>query len=286
MSEHDDEMRATFRAVADQAELPVESEIRLLRAARRRRKLTAGIATLSLLVVMGGVAGAFALWSPTDDPDPGTRFGRRPGNEGGRVHYDQESGECVGEQSAALEECNEELGRVRTALKNAGTAQESHATESKGERYTDRFSDLKEQGFQKPLDIHMKIFGPAVADVFYCIEAYSDRLGATFHYSSRVGSPESGPCFPELESVLKNAATAEESYAVGNKGRYTEDVSELKKEDLMIPDGIELTIKVSGRQYCIEALSVETGAVEVAATLHYSSRTGRPEPGPCKRADL
>ena len=81
----------------------------------------------------------------------------------------------------------------------------------------------------------------------------------------------------ELQSVLKNAATAEESYAVGNKGRYTRVLAELKAEGLQLPPGVELRVVGPVRDgYCIEAQ-----ARGVRGTMHYSSTTGSPEEGTC-----
>lgn len=275
MSEHDDQMRAIFHSVADEVQLPPGSDTKLLRAARRKRKLTAGIATLSLVLALGGIAGATSLWNPPDQ-GPGTEIG---GSGEGPAHYDETSDECVGDSDAALEECNAELGRVRSALKNAATAQESFATTTADGSYTDRFADLAEQGFEKPDEIVMEIFGPSVSEVSYCIEAYSGRLGGTVHYSSLVGSTEAGSCFPELEAALRNAAMAEESYTT-SYDRYTEDIAELRAEGLALSEDVELTITASRRKYCIEGFSVE-----LQATLHLSSDGRVVDAGPCKSAD-
>lgn len=278
MSEHDVEMRAMFRTLADEARLPAEAERRLLSAARRRRKLTAGVATLSLFVAIGGIGMTSVLWNPADAPSRGTRIGAPGEQQGVRLHFDESSGECIGDQVALLNECKAELSRVLSALRNAATAQESFATTTTDASYTNRLSDLADQGFQEPADLDMKVFGPSVGDAFYCIEAFSKQLRGTLHFSSMVGSPEPGPCFAELESILKNAATAEESYATVRPGRYTDDLSKLEEEGLELREGIELTVTVGGDQYCIEAVSVDEDA-----TLHYSSTTGRPKPGPCPR---
>ena len=276
MSEHDVEMRAIFRTIADEARLPVEAEHKLMSAARRKRKLTAAMGALSLFVAIGAIAAGAMLWDPSAAPSPDTEIGG-PGAQGVPVRFDQMSGECVGDQGASLNECKAELSRVMTALKNAATAEESFATTTVDGSYTERFSDLEAEGFEKPADLSMNLFGPTVGDAFYCIEAYSEKLRGTLHYSSMVGSPEPGPCFAELETTLKNAATAEEAYFT-DQVRYTEEVSDLEEKGLKVPDGIELTIMVAGGQYCIEAVSVDA-----PATLHYTRNGDGPEPGPCPR---
>jgi hypothetical protein len=81
----------------------------------------------------------------------------------------------------------------------------------------------------------------------------------------------------QVESTLKNAATAEESYATVNEGRYTDQIAALEAEGLQVPPEVVLTVLASNKQYCIEGSSEELGA-----TLHYSSTEGLPRPGPCQ----
>lgn len=81
----------------------------------------------------------------------------------------------------------------------------------------------------------------------------------------------------EVQSALKNAATAEESYAVSNQGRYTDHVSDLEAEGLQLPPRVEVTIALARRDdYCLEA--TYGGLV---GAMHYSSTEGTPLPGRC-----
>lgn len=107
---------------------------------------------------------------------------------------------------------------------------------------------------------------------------------ATFDEASGRCIGEPGPSLQEcegrlaqVESTLKNAATAQESYAVSNNGSYTNQVTDLEAQGLQVPPEIELAVFISpAESYCIEALSEELGGV-----LHYSSTEGTPRPGPC-----
>ncbi|MGH2807961.1 MAG: hypothetical protein ACRDKT_11885 [Actinomycetota bacterium] len=78
----------------------------------------------------------------------------------------------------------------------------------------------------------------------------------------------------EIESALKNAATAEESYLTTHS-RYTERIEDLQAEGLLVPPNIQILVQArGGRGYCIMA-----GTAQVV--LHYDSDTGAPAQGPC-----
>lgn len=78
-----------------------------------------------------------------------------------------------------------------------------------------------------------------------------------------------------LESVVKNAATAEESYFTSNLA-YTDSVEDLEGEGLDVPEGIAVEITLSGQDgYCVQA-SDDSGSV-----FRYDSSVGRPEQGEC-----
>lgn len=82
----------------------------------------------------------------------------------------------------------------------------------------------------------------------------------------------------EVESALKNAATAEESYATVNDGRYTRDIADLEREGLQVPPNVKLRVVGRARDgYCIEGR-----ARGIDGTMHYSSTTGSPEAGSCR----
>lgn len=88
----------------------------------------------------------------------------------------------------------------------------------------------------------------------------------------------STPTTDMVESALKNAATAEESYATSHRGKYTLSVDDLVNEGWNLTPGVTLTVaSVDGFDYCLEAVHDDTPD----AVHHYSSRVGMPEPGPC-----
>ena len=103
------------------------------------------------------------------------------------------------------------------------------------------------------------------------------------------GGGGGGPCDPgvelqlceealvEVQSTLKNAATAEESFAVSHDGRYTGRLPALEREGLRLPPTVDLTITLIGQDgYCLEATS--RGLV---GSMYYSSAEGTPLPGAC-----
>lgn len=107
------------------------------------------------------------------------------------ARFDEATGRCVGGGETGSLECEEQLAQVESTLKNAATAQESYATVSNGE-YTEDISDLEQEGLQVPPTVQLTIV--TGRDQQYCMEATSQELGGTMHYSSTEGLPRPGPC--------------------------------------------------------------------------------------------
>jgi hypothetical protein len=85
----------------------------------------------------------------------------------------------------------------------------------------------------------------------------------------------------QAESTLKNAATAQESYATGaGDGQYTADEALLRTEGFRYATA-EITFGVDwvdlGEDYCMEADSQNDTAID----LFYLSDNGRPQEGEC-----
>ena len=79
-----------------------------------------------------------------------------------------------------------------------------------------------------------------------------------------------------MQSSLKNAATAEESYRVDAQS-YTRVLDDLKAEGLDTYRNVRLLIARAGQNhYCIEAQHDALGEI-----WKYSSRVGRPVEGRC-----
>lgn len=82
----------------------------------------------------------------------------------------------------------------------------------------------------------------------------------------------------QVESTVKNAATAQESYSTGNNGSYTTTLtgttSSLAAEGLRYNTAdVTLTVNVSGSTgYCFKGVSVH----DTSIVRWYSSETGRP----------
>ena len=108
------------------------------------------------------------------------------------ARFDQPTGRCVGGGEAGRMACEEQLAQVESTLKNAATAQESYATVSKNQEYTESMSDLEAEGLQVPPNVQLTIV--TGRDHQYCMEATSQELGGTMHYSSTEGRPRPGPC--------------------------------------------------------------------------------------------
>lgn len=107
------------------------------------------------------------------------------------------------------------------------------------------------------------------------VPSLETAVEGTLQCSSNVDSQRNAQA--EAESVLKNAATAMESYAVSSNGVYTSDVSLLAAEGLTIPPSVDLIAyaEEDGFGYCMEATAAD------GSVWSYRSDTGVPEPGPC-----
>ena len=80
-----------------------------------------------------------------------------------------------------------------------------------------------------------------------------------------------------MQSDLKDAATAEETYAVDHEGHYTRVLDELKAVGLQLSRNVSLHIPRAGEShYCLEVQHEAMGQI-----WHYSSRVGAPERGRC-----
>lgn len=78
----------------------------------------------------------------------------------------------------------------------------------------------------------------------------------------------------EVDATIKNAATAEESFAASHGGRYTPRLADLRHQGLRFPQGIEVAIAKVGHGYCVQA-------TDEMGTAHLSSRVGAAHSGPC-----
>ena len=89
-------------------------------------------------------------------------------------------------------------------------------------------------------------------------------------------APAEGGLTPEIETTLKNAATAQESYITSGAGEgYASEVSLLEENGLQLPEGITLEIEPAGDGYCMTAEDAD-GNVG-----HISSGDLTIEEGPC-----
>ena len=79
----------------------------------------------------------------------------------------------------------------------------------------------------------------------------------------------------QIQSQLKNAATAEESYRIDHE-QYTRVLNDLKAEGFRNVRKVSVLIARAGEGYCIEAQHAGLGEV-----WHYGSRVGRPLRGGC-----
>ena len=76
----------------------------------------------------------------------------------------------------------------------------------------------------------------------------------------------------QMESALKNAATAQESFLTANTG-YTTSVGALSSEGLKTAPDVSIEIfTADGTHYCMKA----THSSLTSVTYYYSSNSGRP----------
>ncbi|MGH2701916.1 MAG: hypothetical protein ACRDJ2_09095 [Actinomycetota bacterium] len=86
-----------------------------------------------------------------------------------------------------------------------------------------------------------------------------------------------GPWLNEIDSALKNSATAEETFAV-TAGTYTSNVADLVDQGLRLPGTVTIRVaRATATGYCMEA----THALAAGQVFHYSSDVGRPTEGAC-----
>lgn len=87
--------------------------------------------------------------------------------------------------------------QAQSALKNAATAMESHATANNGTYpvtdTTAPLEDLVAQGYRATSKVTLTI---AAGGASYCLEADHDDLGDDWRYQSSVGAPVKGSCPP------------------------------------------------------------------------------------------
>lgn len=136
-----------------------------------RSDLVAGAVLLGIPLLIGA-AFLFGGSNEADDAVP--------------ARLDELAAEC-----AEFGRCDDRVGRVSSALKNAATAEESYAV-GHDARYTKKVADLEREGLQLPAEIELRVVGPARES--YCLEATMEGLVGKMHYSSIEGSPSPGPC--------------------------------------------------------------------------------------------
>jgi len=94
-------------------------------------------------------------------------------------------------------------------------------------------------------------------------------------------APRSNPWVTEVESALKNAATAEESFATSSGGLYTAEFMELEEEGLQVTENVTIAVvHASDLGYCIEATHARLGI----KVWHFTSDGGQPKEGVCRLA--
>jgi type IV pilus assembly protein PilA len=80
----------------------------------------------------------------------------------------------------------------------------------------------------------------------------------------------------QSESALKNAATAEESYATANNGDYTSTEADLVAEGYSSVAGVTINATATTSGYCISAIHDQS-----IPTYFYDSDVGRPRTNAC-----
>jgi type IV pilus assembly protein PilA len=87
----------------------------------------------------------------------------------------------------------------------------------------------------------------------------------------------------QAESTLKNAATAQESWATGDgDGNYTENEADLRAEGFRyaaseIAFNVDAATTTGGLEYCMEADSLQDASID----MRYDSDVGAPVEGEC-----
>ena len=175
--------------------------------------------------------------------------------------------------------------QTASALKNAATAEESYRVDH--DAYTESVRALRDEGLEWNRD-KIKLFISWATKTGYCVHAKHDNMRRPMHYDSSEGEPKRGPCpatedaerrwRDQMDNLLKNAATAQESYATEHDGEYTTSKEDLRDEGWKNPwREIRLIIaRVEEGYYCMEA---HHRGLDVGH--HYQSTKGRPVRGGC-----
>jgi type IV pilus assembly protein PilA len=88
--------------------------------------------------------------------------------------------------------------QAQSALKNAATAMESHATQFDGNypAAATFLADIGDQGYRNTDNVTLSLAAAPPAGSDYCINADHAELSAAtdFHYANGVGNPQPGAC--------------------------------------------------------------------------------------------
>ncbi|MEA2435230.1 MAG: hypothetical protein QOG54_2687 [Actinomycetota bacterium] len=181
---------------------------------------------------------------------------------------------------------SEDVAETMAAVKNTATAEESYRTDHR--KYTTHIGRLKRQDGLRYDEQSIDLFASWADENGYCIEARHVDVVKARHYDSTQGNPRIGRC-PEhrrargnwrdqVAGTLKNAATAEESYATNGDG-YTTDESVLVAEGFKA-ESREVNFDIVSADdvgYCMEATHDR-----LRATWFYDSDMGLPKKGRCE----
>lgn len=152
--------------------------------------------------------------------------------------------------------------QTQSTLKNGATAEESYRVDN--DTYTERNARLKDEGLSWNEDRIRFFVSWATADGF-CLHARHDSLSRPWHYESKDGLPESGPCpstrdarkrwRDQMNSLLADAAVAQESYRTTHDG-YADNMADLRAEGFRNPyEEIKVSpVNVQTDYYCMQAM--------------------------------
>lgn len=172
---------------------------------------------------------------------------------------------------------------IETSLKDAAVAQESHRTANPS--YTSDQAALEAEGLTLQPDVVFAVF--SADENGYCMDAGNIEAQIFYYYYSEEGAPSEGSCAAvvpptgetvgirsQLEAVLKDMATAQESFRTANP-RYTDRIKDLEREGLQISPGLKVSIELATKTaYCMEAQAE-------GQRYRYKSNRGAPEKGTC-----
>lgn len=174
--------------------------------------------------------------------------------------------------------------QTETVLRNAATAEESYRTSH--DSYTERLRHLRNEGLRWDRD-RVRLFVSWATESGYCLHARHVRMERPMHFDSNEGRPAFGPCpttgeartrwREQMETVLKNAATAQESYATSTDAGYTKSKDDLRAEGFRnwYREVRLVIVRATRTYYCMEARH------RVLDTLYFDSDDGRPRRGRC-----